>query len=100
LSDIPEWSAARAFLNKALNSSGLPSKLVIDKSGANIMLLDTLNVQLWLLEYVLCMIEVLTMKYLNNIIEQSHRKVKDKMHQSLERKFQVRAKATLADVEL
>jgi putative transposase len=30
--------------------------------------------------YMLSMIEVLTVKYLNNIVEQSHRKVKGKMH--------------------
>jgi hypothetical protein len=58
-----------AYDDKALNSSGLPSKLVIDNSGANIASLDTLNVQLWLSGYMLCMIEVLTVKYLNNIVE-------------------------------
>ncbi|MFT7452369.1 MAG: putative transposase [Patescibacteria group bacterium] len=45
--------------------------MVIDKSGVNIASLDTLNVQLWLSGYMLCMIEVLTVKYLNNIVEQS-----------------------------
>jgi putative transposase len=46
LSETPYEPAARAFFNKALDSSGLPSKVVVDKSGANIASLDTLNVQL------------------------------------------------------
>jgi putative transposase len=49
---------------------------------------------------MLCMIEVLTVKYLNNIVEQSHRKVKGKMHQCLGWKSWVGAEATLAGVEL
>ncbi|MFT5815718.1 MAG: transposase-like protein [Psychroserpens sp.] len=44
LSETRAEPAARAFFDKALNSSGLPSKVVIDKSGANIAALDTLNV--------------------------------------------------------
>jgi putative transposase len=67
LSKTLDEPAARAFFNKVLESSSLPSKVVIDKSGANIAALDTLNVQLWLSGYMLCMIEVLTVKYLNNI---------------------------------
>jgi putative transposase len=100
LSETRDEPAARAFFNKALDSSSLPSKIVIDKSGANIAALDTLNVQLWLSGYMLCMIEVLTVKYLNNIVEQSHRKVKGKMHQCLGWKSWVGAEATLAGVEL
>ena len=69
LSETRDKPAARAFFDQALNSSGLPNKVVIDESGANIASLDTLNVQLWLSGYMLCMIEVLTVKYLNNIVE-------------------------------
>jgi transposase-like protein len=60
LSETPDDLAASTFLNKALNSRDLSSKVVIDKSGANITPLDTLYVQLWLSEYILCMIEVFT----------------------------------------
>jgi putative transposase len=98
LSETHDAPAVRAFFNKALDSSGLPSKVVIDKSGANIAALDTLNVQLWLSGYMLYMIEVLTVKYLNNIVEQSHRKVKSKMHQCLRWESWVGAEATLAGV--
>ncbi|EDM67673.1 ISSod8, transposase [Moritella sp. PE36] len=56
----------------------LPSKVVIDKSGANAAALDTINIRLWLSGYMLSMIEVFAVKYLNNIVEPSHRKVKRK----------------------
>jgi len=100
LSETRDEPAARAFFNKALDSSGLPSKIVIDKSGASIATLDTLNVQFWLSGYMLCVIEVLTVKYFNNIVEQSHRKVRGKMHQCLGWKSWVGAEATLEGVEL
>jgi transposase-like protein len=69
LSETLNELAARAFFDKALNSNGLPSRVVTDKSRANIVSLDPLNVQLWLSGYMLCMVEVLTVKYLNNIAE-------------------------------
>ncbi len=83
LSKNRDKPTARAFFNKAINNNGLPDKVVIDKSGANAAALDTVNIRLWLSGYMLLMIEVLAVKYLNNIVEQSHRKVKSKMHQCL-----------------
>jgi putative transposase len=55
LRETRDKPAARAFFDKALDSSGLPSKVFIDKSGANIAALDTLHVQLWLSGYMLYM---------------------------------------------
>ena len=75
LSETRDEPAARAFLNKAINQHGLPEKVVIDKSGANAAALDTINIRLWLSGHMLFMIEVLAIKYLNNIVEKSHRKV-------------------------
>ena len=49
---------------------------------------------------MLNLIEVLQVKYLNNLVEQSHRKVKGKMHQCLGWKSDEGAKATLAGIEL
>ncbi|MBF4242790.1 DDE-type integrase/transposase/recombinase, partial [Vibrio anguillarum] len=71
LSETRDESAARAFFNKAINQHGLPEKVVIDKSGANAAALDTVNLRLWLSGHMLFMIEVLEIKYLNNIVEQS-----------------------------
>ena len=53
-----------------------------------------------LCDRTLSMIEVLTVKYLNNIVEQSHRMVKGKMHQCLGWKSWAGAKSTLTGVEL
>jgi putative transposase len=100
LSEARDEPAARAFFNKAINQHGVPEKVVIDKSGANAAALDTVNIRLWLSGYMLFMIEVLTIKYLNNIVEQSHRKVKGKMHQCLGWKSWEGATSTLAGVEL
>ncbi|MGF1758160.1 DDE-type integrase/transposase/recombinase [Photobacterium sagamiensis] len=49
---------------------------------------------------MLNLIEVLQVKYLNNIVKQSHRKVKGKVHQCLGWKSDEGATATLAGVEL
>jgi len=100
LSETRDEPAARAFFNKAINQHGLPEKVVIDQSGANAAALDTINIRLWLSGCMLFMIEVLAIKYLNNIVEQSHRKVKGKMHQCLGWKSWEGAESTLAGVEL
>ena len=100
LSETRDESAAQAFFNKAINQHGLPEKVVIDKSSANAAALDTVNLRLWLSGHMLFMIEVLAIKYLNNIVEQSHRKVKGKMHQRLGWKSWEGAESTLTGVEL
>lgn len=92
--------AARAFFTKAICNNGLPEKVVIDKSGANALALHNINVQLWLTGKILNLIEVFQVKYLNKIVEQSHRKVKGKMHQCLGWKSDEGAISTLAGVEL
>ena len=100
LSETRDEKAAHAFFTKAINQHGLPEKVVIDKSGANAAALDTINIRLWLSGCMLFMIEVLAVKYLNNMVEQSHRKVKGKMHQCLGWKSWEGAESTLAGVEL
>ncbi|MPY24517.1 IS6 family transposase [Shewanella sp. YLB-07] len=100
LSETRDEPAARAFFNKAINQHGLPEKVVIDKSGANAAALESINIRLWLSGHMLFMIEVLAIKYLNNIVEQSHRKVKGKMHQCLGWKSWEGTESTLAGFEL
>ena len=92
LSEKRDEAAARDFFNKAIGQHGLPEKVVIDKSGSNSAALDNLNWQLWFAGMAAYIIEVLQVKYLNNIVEQSHRAVKWKMR--------VGAEATIAGVEL
>lgn len=95
LSEKRDGPAARVFFNKATLISGLPSKVVIHKNGTNTAALDTINIRLWLSGYMLSIIEVLAIKYLNNIVEQSHRKMKGKIHQCFGWKFWSGARTTL-----
>jgi putative transposase len=60
----------RPSLERAINLHGLPEKITIDKSGANIAAIKSVNLDA-------CLdIELRQSKYLNNIVEQDHRAVK------------------------
>ncbi|KOO12833.1 transposase [Vibrio xuii] len=83
LSSNRDEAAAKAFLNKATAQHGIPEKVVIDGSKSNYAAIDAMNVQLWLTGiFMLSLIEILDVKYLNNIVEQSHRWVKQKTRQA------------------
>ena len=84
LSSNRDEAAAKAFLNKAIAQHGLPEKVVIDGSKSNYAAIDAMNIQLWLTGiFMLSLIDILDIKYLNNIVEQSHRWVKQKTRQAL-----------------
>ena len=100
LRDKRDEKAARAFFQKAIGQHGLPEKVVIDGSHSNALALHNINVGLWHSGRMLSLIEILSIKYLNNIVEQSHRRVKGKMNQALGWKSDEGAKVTLAGVEL
>ena len=60
-----------------------------------------MNVQLWLSGiFMLSLIEILDIKYLNNIVEQSHRWVKQKTRQALGSKSWEGAAASLHGKEM
>ena len=101
LSPNRDEAAAKAFLNKAIAQHGLPEKVVIDGSKSNYAALDAMNVQLWLTGiFMLSLIEIVDIKYLNNIVEQSHRWVKQKTRQALGWKSLEGATASLHGREL
>ena len=83
LSKHRDKPAARAFLNKAIGHNGLPKKVVIDKSGANLAALESMNLAFFLMECFFLMVDILQVKYLKNIVEQNHRSIKRKMRQTL-----------------
>lgn len=70
-----DLAAARRFFRRAIATNGLPDRVVIDKSGANLAGLQTVNA---VLKFTGAgkTIEVLQVKYLNNILEQDHRFIK------------------------
>ena len=77
LSAHRDEAAARAFFEKAIGSSGLPEKVVTDKSGSNMAALDNINLEFFMTGLWPLMIEDIQVKYLNNIVEQDHRFIKN-----------------------
>ena len=101
LSHKRDEAAAKAFLNKAIAQNGLPEKVVVEGSKSNHAAIDVMNVQLWLTGYfMLSLIELIDVKYLNNIVEQSHRWVKQKTRQALGWKSVEGAKSSLHGREM
>lgn len=89
--------AARRFLNKAIGSSGKPSLINIDKSGANTAAIKQYN------KDENRRVVIRQCKYLNNIVEQDHRFIKRRTRPMLGFKsFKSfnSARATLAGIEL
>ncbi len=88
-----DWNAALRFLNKAIKFRKKPSKINIDKSGANkagIRIYNQENGK---------RIKIRQCKYLNNIIEQDHRFIKKKIRPMLGFKSFRSARITLGGIE-
>jgi putative transposase len=64
--------ATTRFFKQSIESNGMPEKVVIDKSGANYAGLMNINTLLFFFGAT-CFIEILRVRYSNNIIEQDHR---------------------------
>ncbi|SBW16184.1 putative membrane protein [Brucella sp. 10RB9215] len=75
LSERRKLAAARRFFKKAIATNGIPEKVVIDKSAANLAGLQAINTIMKFTETGV-MIENRQIKYLNNILEQDHRFIK------------------------
>ena len=100
LSEKRDEPAARCFFHKAIGQHGLLENVVIDKSGSNAAALNAINWQVWFSGLFGRLIEVRQIKYLNNIVEQSHRSVKWKIRTALSFKSDTGAEGTIAGVEL
>lgn len=88
--------AAKAFFKKAINQNGQPTKVNIDKSGANKAALDEIN-RMYKAEK---QIKLSQNKYLNNIIEQDHRFIKKRTRITLGYKSFNGAKQTITGIEI
>ena len=78
-SEKRDKQALRQFFIKAIGRNGLPDKVTIDKSGANLSGLNAINEILTLLglfSLAFFQITIRQIKYLNNIVEQDHRGIK------------------------
>lgn len=98
LSERRDKPAARRFFKRAIGKNGVPNHIVIDKSGANLVGLQSVNVILMFTGSGNT-IKILQVKYLNNIIEQDHRFVKRITRPMLGFESFHSAEATLAGIE-
>jgi putative transposase len=98
LSERRDTAAARRFFKRAVGTNGVPDRIAIDKSGANLAGLQSLNV---ILKFTGAgrIISIIQSKYLNNIFEQDHRFVKRITRPMLGFKAFHSAAATLAGIE-
>jgi putative transposase len=99
LSERRDEAAATAFFAKAIGNNGWPEKVVIDKSGSNAVGLFNMNCLLAMNSWC-WLIDVLQVKYLNNIIEQDHRFIKRITRPMQTFKSLNSAAATLAGIEV
>lgn len=99
LSERRDLAAARRFFKKAITSNGVPQKVVIDKSGANLAGLQAMNT---ILKFTGTgdIMEIRQIKYLNNILEQDHRFIKRITKPMMGFKAFHSASATLAGIEV
>lgn len=98
LSERRDTAAARRFFKRAVGTNGIPDRIAIDKSGANLAGLQSLNVTLKFTKAGR-IIDIVQSKYLNNIVEQDHRFIKRITRPMLGFKAFHSAAATLAGIE-
>lgn len=98
LSERRNTAAARRFFKRAVGTNGVPDRIAIDKSGANLAGLQSLNV---ILKFtgIGRIITIVQSKYINNIVEQDHRFIKRITRPMLGFKAFHSATATLAGIE-
>lgn len=99
LSERRGTAAATQYFAKTLASSGIPLRIVIDKSGANNAGIKEVNK---ILKRFGCPTKITTIrsKYLNNRIEQDHRFIKRRTRPMLGFKAYHSAAATLEGIEV
>lgn len=100
LSEKRDCLAVLKFFKKAIGSSGVPTKVNIDKSGSNTAALERINSLFYIYGLWYLLIEVRRLKYLNNLIEQDHRFIKKITKYTLGFKSFKSAEATIAGIEL
>jgi putative transposase len=99
LSEKRDEAAATAFFKQAIDNNGIPEKVVIDKSGSNNAGLENINVLFFIAGFY-CFIDIIQVKYLNNIVEQDHRFIKKITKPMLGFKAFHSASATLSGIEV
>jgi putative transposase len=88
--------SAQKFFNKAISNNGWPRLVNIDKSGSNSSALYTINKR----SLSTKKIRVRKVKYLNNIVEQDHRRIKRRISITTGFKEFESAQRTLSGIEV
>jgi len=96
LSEHRDIAAAKRFFTKALQHNEVPEKITLDGYEASHTAVSELKADGMLPESV----EVRTSKYLNNLVEQDHRRVKQRYYPMLGFKSFSNAAVTLSGIEL
>lgn len=96
LSGHRDIEAAKRFFTRAINKHGAPEKITVDGYAATHTAIDELREAALLPQNVI----VRTSKYLNNLIEQDHRRVKQRVYPMLGFKRFDSAAVTISGIEL
>jgi putative transposase len=88
--------SAQKFFNKVIRNNGRPRVINIDKSGTNKMAIWSVNKRAVSVKKI----KLRQCKYLNNIVEQDHRKIKRKIAPSTGFKDFESAQRTLSGIEV
>ena len=96
LSEHRDIAAARQFFTQAIKKHGTPEKITVDGSPATHTAINELKAKNVLPQNT----KVRTSKYLNNLIEQDHRRVKQRVYPMLGFKRFAHAAITLSGIEL
>jgi putative transposase len=99
LSERRNFGAARQFFKNAIARNGIPHKIIIDKIGANWAGAQAVN-NILKITRTGKLIEILLVKYLNNILEQDHRFIKRITKHMLGFKVFHSVSATIAGIEM
>jgi transposase-like protein len=96
LSEHRDIAAAKRFFTQAIDRHGVPEKITLDGYAATHTAVNELR------ESVILPINVLvrTSKYLNNLVEQDHRRVKQRVYPMLGFKRFEHAAVTISGIEL
>jgi len=96
LSEKRDKAAAKRFFMKAIGNNEAPQKITLDGYQASHQAVAELKAE----GVLSASVEVRTSKYLNNLIEQDHRRVKQRYYPMLEFKSFSNAAVTLSGIEL
>ncbi|MFT7613577.1 MAG: putative transposase [Parvicellaceae bacterium] len=88
--------SAQKLFNKAIGNNGSPRVVNIDKSGSNKMAIWTVNKRSGSINKI----KIRQCKYLNNIVEQDHRRIKRRIRITTGFKEFESAQRTLAGIEV